>query len=401
MKYFGKKILIVSPDFPYPPNHGGRVDIWGRIKVLHEMGFSIDLLATVKEPPRPHDIDIVYQFVNEIMLCKRKTGVHALMSLKPYQVTSRTPLSRVKLSRKYHFVLLETEYVAPILDNDSLLGERFILREHNDESSYFRGLAKSVGSGWKKMYYLSESVKFRFMSSGLQKRIKNLMFISYDEHARFIAEKRLERDTCNPIFLPPPSARQEFETLPLDTRRVLFLGSLFAPNNVYAIKWYIDHVHQKLRDIPEYKLVISGNTKGADPTFVKRIRTLCGKYNDIVFYENPENTDLIYSQCAVFVNPMHHGAGVKLKTINAIESGLPVVSTTVGKEGTGLDSAVHLHVADTADDFAKAVRELLVHPDKGRALVREAQLYLANNFDHSRILNTFLGNFSTTGESSK
>ena len=73
----------------------------------------------------------------------------------------------------------------------------------------------------------------------------------------------------------------------------------------------------------------------------------------------------------ICVNPMHHGAGVKLKIINAIEFGLPVVSTSVGKEGTGLDNAVHLHVADTAEDFMKAIRHLLVHPTKeGRWFVK-------------------------------
>src|SRR5690242_3218534 len=43
MDFDGKKILIVASDFPYPPNHGARLDIWGRILALKQLGFAIDL----------------------------------------------------------------------------------------------------------------------------------------------------------------------------------------------------------------------------------------------------------------------------------------------------------------------------------------------------------------------
>lgn len=392
MQFKEKKILLVSPDFPYPPNHGGRVDIWGRIKVLHEMGFSIDLLATVKEQPLPRDIEIVNQYVDKLILCKRSSGIHLLLMPKPYQLATRIPLSHIILPQEYDFALLETEYVAPVLNNNTLRANCLILREHNDEAAYSGALARSTSSVLKKIFYAFDSVKFKMISSRLKKRIRNIMFISHDEYDRFIARTCSSGVAYNPIFLPPPLGKLKLTILPLVTKNVLFVGSLFMPNNVSAVKWYLEHVHQRLLDIPEYKFIIAGNTKGADPFFINYIKYLCETHNEIIFYENPDDIGHIYNQCSVFVNPMHHGAGVKLKTINAIESGLAVISTSVGKEGTGFKDLVHLRVADSAEDFVGAVRDLISHPDEGRALVSAAQQYLNENFDHRAILDTFLKN---------
>ena len=45
------RILVVCPDFVYPPNHGGRVDIWNRIKALNKLGVCVDIVCTVKNQP--------------------------------------------------------------------------------------------------------------------------------------------------------------------------------------------------------------------------------------------------------------------------------------------------------------------------------------------------------------
>jgi glycosyltransferase involved in cell wall biosynthesis len=71
-----------------------------------------------------------------------------------------------------------------------------------------------------------------------------------------------------------------------------------------------------------------------------------------------EHLEPIYEECRVFVAPLRYGAGMKGKVADSMARGMPVVTTTVGAEGMGLNEGADLLVADTADEFAAAVVRL-------------------------------------------
>jgi hypothetical protein len=70
----------------------------------------------------------------------------------------------------------------------------------------------------------------------------------------------------------------------------------------------------------------------------------------------------ILDTARVAVVPLRYGAGVKMKTVKAIENAVPVVSTTAGAEGLQPDVAEAIRVSDDAEEFASAVIELLRSP---------------------------------------
>jgi glycosyltransferase involved in cell wall biosynthesis len=78
------------------------------------------------------------------------------------------------------------------------------------------------------------------------------------------------------------------------------------------------------------------------------------------------------------VVPLRQGGGTRLKVLEALALGTPVVSTTKGVEGLDLEDGRHVLVADTAADFAAATGWLLDEPGlrarlatAGRQVVRE------------------------------
>jgi glycosyltransferase involved in cell wall biosynthesis len=73
----------------------------------------------------------------------------------------------------------------------------------------------------------------------------------------------------------------------------------------------------------------------------------------------------LYARAGVFVNPMRGGGGTRLKVLEAMAAGKAVVSTAIGAEGLALTPGRDVVVADTAAEFADAVRALLA--DHGRA----------------------------------
>ena len=60
---------------------------------------------------------------------------------------------------------------------------------------------------------------------------------------------------------------------------------------------------------------------------------------------------------------------------------MPVVTTSMGVEGTGFKDSIHLLVADTAQEFADCVRKLLIEPNLAESLVRNAQAFLTERYD--------------------
>jgi glycosyltransferase involved in cell wall biosynthesis len=67
----------------------------------------------------------------------------------------------------------------------------------------------------------------------------------------------------------------------------------------------------------------------------------------------------LYAQAGVFVNPMRGGGGTRLKMLEAMAAGKAVVSTAIGAEGLALTPGRDVVIADTAAEFAAAVRALL------------------------------------------
>lgn len=373
-------ILIVCSDFPYPADHGGRVDTWGRIQALAGLGWQIDLLVCGKHQPSKSDLRAVRAWVNDIKLCDRKSSPLDLLMPGPLQVRSRRALSKVRLEGEYDYVLLEGDYVYPVLDNPGVQAERAILRVHNDESAYFKSLGRSTDRAIHKLYYAFESWKFSWLQRKLRKQVDNYLFISSKEYDSF-AHKHPEATS---LFLPPPLTREKFARSQFASRHVVFIGSLFMPNNREAIRWYLEHIHPKLLDVPGYRFVIAGNSRGMG------VDWLNSHYLENVYvHDSPVSLDDIYATGYLFVNPMQNGAGVKLKTIEAIQNGLPVVSTSVGCEGTGLRDGAHIRVADEPEPFCHAVRELLLDPDAAGSLLEASQQFIRERYDHQEALRKY------------
>jgi glycosyltransferase involved in cell wall biosynthesis len=66
--------------------------------------------------------------------------------------------------------------------------------------------------------------------------------------------------------------------------------------------------------------------------------------------------------CGVFIVPLRSGSGVRVKILNALAMGLPIVSTSIGVEGLAVENGKHLLIADRPEHFAAAVLRVLSDP---------------------------------------
>lgn len=349
-----KTILVVSAFFPYPTLFGGAFDIWEKIKGLHDLGLEIHLLFTSKDQPKEQDIWEVKKYVSKIYSVPRKNRIIDLFSRSPLQLISRKGLKNINVGIDFDYVLLESEYVGLVLENESFKAKKYILRVHNDESKYFKELCNSTSNILKKAYFFSEEYKFKFLTKLLYNKIDRFWFISADELETF-------GKNSNAIHLPPP-INQSFVSRKLEGTKVLFIGALYMDNNLDAILWYLKNVHSDVADqVSDYELVIGGSTGNKGEAY---FQTLFSKYDRVDLRLNIKSLESIYDLGSVFINPMRHGSGVKLKTINALVNGLPLVSTKIGSEGIGLIDRKMFFEANTSQEFIRDVVSVLKSEEK-------------------------------------
>lgn len=376
------KILIISPDLPYPPNHGGRVDIWNRIKLLSKLNHEVDIAITSNEEfTNTADREQFYKYIGKAFFFPRKIKFLQFILGVPYQTSSRSSLEKFRSDTKYDIVILESESTSSILNSPSIKNTKILLRIHNNESQYFSALFKSTKQPIKKAYYLYESLAYKRHTKKIKARSDAILHISSEELA---AEK--SENISKSFFLPPYINLDSLkEPSTSDNSQVLFVGNLFTPNNINGLQWYLDEVHQKLlTSNKDYELVIAGNTKG------KKIALTNLNQPRIRLYDSPANLDELYKTSTVFIIPLLEGAGVKLRAVNAISEGIAIVSTSSGIEGLNLKDGFHFSLGNTSEAFFQAINRLLKSKTERTNLVQNAQQHMIENLNSLKILSKIL-----------
>jgi glycosyltransferase involved in cell wall biosynthesis len=162
---------------------------------------------------------------------------------------------------------------------------------------------------------------------------------------------------------------------------LIFTGSLrYAPNRE-GMAWFVDQVLPVLRArVPGVRLTITGELD-ATPFVAAPDIALTGRVPDV----RP-----LVASSAVSVAPLLTGGGTRLKILEAMAARTPVVATSKAAEGLDATSGEHLLVADTPQDFARAVERLLARPDEARAMAERAHALCRARYDARAVGSAFL-----------
>jgi glycosyltransferase involved in cell wall biosynthesis len=150
--------------------------------------------------------------------------------------------------------------------------------------------------------------------------------------------------------------------------------------NQDAVHWFVERIYQLVRqEVSDGQFWIVGQEP---PPAVRKLSSISGvrvtgTVTDVREY---------YAQAKVFVVPMRLGGGTKLKTLEAMAMGLPVVSTTVGAQGLEVEPGRHLHIADEPEVFAARVVELLQDRRKAISMGAQARTLVEQRYSWERIV---------------
>lgn len=184
--------------------------------------------------------------------------------------------------------------------------------------------------------------------------------------------QRMGGSRARVVTLPPVIERRSVERpgRPKGEDTVLFVGLLSWLPNREAANWLCDELVPQLRRMGcKARVQVVG--KGAS-------EALIGKMRDAGIEALGYVKDLaaVYASASVFVAPLLTGGGVRIKLLEAMCEGVPIVTTTTGAKGLGVQNGEELLIADTPEAFAEAVVAVLADTALAERLVRSAMEYV-------------------------
>jgi len=171
--------------------------------------------------------------------------------------------------------------------------------------------------------------------------------------------------------LPAPAPRAAGALL-----RAVFLGNMAHEANVDAVGFCLDEVLPLARGVVGSFDVIGANV----PAAMQRRHGGAVRFRGFV-----DNIPEALREYDVMLAPIRFGSGTKLKLLDAMGAGLPLVTTTVGAEGLKIVDGVHGLIADTAAALAAALQRLVDEPGLGPQLAAQAHELAVQNFSWETI----------------
>lgn len=242
------------------------------------------------------------------------------------------------------------------------------------ESTFWRDSITSIGLDGGLEYRLTLKLRARARAS-LERRLTrlfNIIAVSNDASLKELQGVRSHNTLiCLPNCIPDTEIVQKKTH---DFFQILFVGTLSYPPNKDGIIWFVNEILPKIDGYPEDVRV---SVVGFDPG--KEVQSL-GAQASVDVIGPVDSTEPYYQEADCVVVPIRAGSGTRIKILEAMSFGVPVISTTIGAEGIVSESGEVALLADEPDEFAQACSLLRRSPAVRTRLSAAAKAFVINAF---------------------
>ena len=322
---------VVCFAVPFPPDYGGAIDVWHRLRALAAEGVRMHVHAFVYGRFRPQaELEAL---AAAVQYYPRSLSSAILQGGFPLSVRSRQSRALFKvLQADDHPILFEG--IQTTAWAGELEGRRLLLRAHNIEHQYYAGLTVQR-HGAARWLYTRESTALARYEPAMARRMDMVFAISPADQQWF-AGQGIRAELLLPFHghdRPDlPSGRGQY---------VLYQGDLSLEINQRAVHELIAWAPPR----PDRPLVVAG--RSGNPQFENRIRGVPNiiRHADV---SAAMMTRLIRDAQVAVIHSLH-ASGMKLKLFAALYQGRFIAASPHDLTGTPLDQAVHAYTPETVN----------------------------------------------------
>lgn len=156
---------------------------------------------------------------------------------------------------------------------------------------------------------------------------------------------------------------------------ILFFGAMSREANWKSAIWFIEKVFQKIKD-QSIRFVILGSKPPQELIKYKSNRILITGFVD--------NVEPYFQDSMCMVVPLQLGAGIKIKTLEGLSSGIPVLANSIGIEGIPAEHMQEYLRCESPDDFLNALNFVLQNEDKAKQIGENGKAFVNRNFNFEK-----------------
>ncbi|HPR31730.1 MAG TPA: glycosyltransferase [Prolixibacteraceae bacterium] len=338
-----KHLHIIAFNVPWPPDYGGVMDVFYRLKALSGLGVKICLHCFVYGRQASSELE---ELCDQVFYYRRSKSFFYHLSFKPFIVRTRSSKKLLgNLLADDAPILFEGLHSCFFLGHPALKKRLKIVRAHNIEHFYYRGLQEKTDSFFGKFYFSMEAWKLKHYERVLH-HATLIAAISQSDEVYF-------RSTYGKTFLMLPGhPNEELVSLEGKGEYILYQGDLSTKENAAAVLYVLNLLAGRI----DFPFIIAGKNPS------RRISETAAMHHHVKLIANPgvHQMNQLIRNAHINLLPTFQPTGFKLKLLNALFSGRHCVVTPQMVEGTGLDDLCR--IGRGRDELIEAVRDAIEKP---------------------------------------
>jgi sugar transferase (PEP-CTERM/EpsH1 system associated) len=381
------RILFITDAVPYPIISGAPLRTYNLLRHLARQ-HQVYLAAFVKTPEQKEGVAHLQEFCQVVetvempadhALGRPVDGLRYLIKGIPpdlrFNYSGELAAQIRRLASTVDFDIVQIDHTHMGLYLESLppeMRKRAVWMVHDIDFSRYARLARVETKLVRKFRLWLHSRMLRNWEPRFAERFKRCVTVSHEDRELLLAENpRLQVEVApngvDTIF---------FEPLPQPSRApaLIFVGNMDAISCVDAMIYFCRQIFPLIRCVlPNVEMWIVG----IDPR--PEVKALAG--DGIHVTGRVDDVRPYYDRSTVCVVPLRAGGGTRLKILEAMALGRPVVSTTIGCEGLEVITGMHLLIADSSEQFAEKTLRLLQDKCLQQSLTRHARQLVTDRYN--------------------
>lgn len=395
------KILFLSTENPYPPDGGHHLRTFNVLKILarrHQIYFvgfaqnqrEFEYIPEIKRFCETVDIYEVsktgYNKSFALLACKNLFSRRPLIARRYFIQEARERIQQ--LLDQYAIDLVHMDMLALGLYKGILKDTPVILTNHNVESLRIYRWMQIEKNLFLKSFLFYQYLKLRAFEQSICPKFDRCIVVSeYD--------KNYLKGLCghdNFIVIPNGVDTRYFkpELAEVKKDRLVWVGGMTGPYNSDAVDFFIQKIWSLVKErVPAATVDFAGG----GPTQTLRNKALEDHSVQVLGFV-PDIRPIV-QRAAVFIAPIRIGSGTKIKVLNAMAQGKPVVATTTAAEGIDVAPGENILIADDPKEFAEKIVYLLSHEHLAGEMGMRARELIGKKYSWDVISDDIYGTYES------
>jgi len=385
------RLLWLMPEYPYPPTGGAPLRIYN---VMTQMArrHEVHGLAVVETDIELPVHDTSHLPVASMTVLRRSTRpglpgrVRSSLSAVPRLVSAVAPPDNIRalnalLARhRFDAAVLESIYVGGFVPALRKAGVPELLVNHNIESRLWREIARFRPAYTNRLSEWWEVYKLTRYEARLARTVAYRVAMSDQDRQIF------EHISGVPCGVSPNGVDIDFFPFRPRTRsedgspwRLVMTGTMNYQPNIDAAEFFLDDIFPLVQSVHPVQAAFVGRDPA--PELLERQQ----RHRSAFFTGLVPDVRPYVSQADIFIVPLRHGSGTRLKILEAMAQGIPVVTTSIGCEGLDVQHGEHVWIADTPEAFRDGIVTVMRNPEAAARMVMRARALVERRYTWGEI----------------